>query len=94
MTFAVMRCCCDGPTRGEGVAARSGVAWPETRRSGQPAVPFYFVNDGIQTALDQARQGTGNRDIRIARGAPRCWMTARSAFGIQASRPLNVGDTH
>ena len=30
---------------------------------------FYFVNDGIESALTQARQSAGDRDIRIAGGA-------------------------
>ena len=30
---------------------------------------FYFVNDGIQSALGQARKAAGNRDVRIAGGA-------------------------
>lgn len=30
---------------------------------------FYFVNDGIENALSQARKATGGRDIRIAGGA-------------------------
>jgi dihydrofolate reductase len=30
---------------------------------------FYFVNDGIESALHQARTVAGNRDIRIAGGA-------------------------
>src|SRR3954469_2889840 len=29
---------------------------------------FYFVNDGIEAALDQAREAAGDRDIRIAGG--------------------------
>lgn len=29
---------------------------------------FYFVNDGIESALDQARQAAGDRDVRIAGG--------------------------
>jgi dihydrofolate reductase len=29
---------------------------------------FHFVNDGIESALDQAREAAGNRDIRIAGG--------------------------
>jgi dihydrofolate reductase len=29
---------------------------------------FHFVNDGIQTALDQARAAAGDRDVRIAGG--------------------------
>jgi dihydrofolate reductase len=30
---------------------------------------FYFVNDGIESALDQARDAAGGRDVRIAGGA-------------------------
>ena len=30
---------------------------------------FHFVNDGIATALDQAREAAGDRDVRIAGGA-------------------------
>ncbi|MDL1901109.1 dihydrofolate reductase [Anaerolineae bacterium CFX9] len=30
---------------------------------------FYFVNDGIESALEQARRAAGDRDIRIAGGA-------------------------
>jgi dihydrofolate reductase len=30
---------------------------------------FYFVNDGIESALQQARAAAGDRDIRIAGGA-------------------------
>ncbi|MFE9492258.1 MULTISPECIES: dihydrofolate reductase family protein [unclassified Streptomyces] len=29
---------------------------------------FHFVNDGIETALDQAREAAGGRDVRIAGG--------------------------
>ena len=29
---------------------------------------FYFVNDGIESALDQARAAAGDRDVRIAGG--------------------------
>ncbi|MBB3037045.1 dihydrofolate reductase family protein [Hoyosella altamirensis] len=29
---------------------------------------FYFVNDGIEAALEQAREAAGDRDIRIAGG--------------------------
>ena len=29
---------------------------------------FHFVNDGIEAALDQARQAAGDRDVRIASG--------------------------
>ncbi|WP_236794515.1 dihydrofolate reductase family protein [Amycolatopsis sp. GM8] len=30
---------------------------------------FHFVNDGIESALDQAREVAGDRDVRIAGGA-------------------------
>jgi len=30
---------------------------------------FHFVNDGIESALGQARRAAGNRDVRIAGGA-------------------------
>ncbi len=30
---------------------------------------FYFVNDGIESALEQAREVSGDRDIRISGGA-------------------------
>ncbi|MFC7533227.1 dihydrofolate reductase family protein [Actinoplanes sp. GCM10030250] len=30
---------------------------------------FHFVNDGIQSALDRAREAAGDRDVRIAGGA-------------------------
>jgi dihydrofolate reductase len=29
---------------------------------------FHFVNDGIETALDQAREAANDRDVRIAGG--------------------------
>ncbi|NUS44560.1 MAG: dihydrofolate reductase [Mycobacteriaceae bacterium] len=29
---------------------------------------FHFVNDGVETALDQAREAAGERDVRIAGG--------------------------
>src|SRR5207244_198153 len=29
---------------------------------------FHFVNDGIETALDQAREAAGDRDVRVAGG--------------------------
>jgi dihydrofolate reductase len=30
---------------------------------------FYFVNDGIESALGQARKASGNKDVRVAGGA-------------------------
>jgi dihydrofolate reductase len=30
---------------------------------------FFFVNDGIESALDQARRAAGDKDIRISGGA-------------------------
>src|ERR1700722_50757 len=35
---------------------------------GGGGTPFHFVNDGIEPALDQARQAAGDRDVRIAGG--------------------------
>ena len=32
------------------------------------ATTFHFVNDGIESALEQARKAAGNRDVRIAGG--------------------------
>ncbi len=34
----------------------------------QGGTTFHFVNDGIETALDQARAAAGDRDVRIAGG--------------------------
>ncbi|WP_198169618.1 SRPBCC domain-containing protein [Agromyces laixinhei] len=38
---------------------------PWERRGG---TTFHFVNDGIHSALDRAREAAGNRDVRIAGG--------------------------
>lgn len=45
-----------------------------THESRQPWVrpggtTFYFVNDGVESALEQAREMSGERDIRISGGA-------------------------
>jgi dihydrofolate reductase len=61
------------------------LAWPEeapfhtpvfvvTHSSREPwerpgGTTFHFVNDGISSALDQAREAAGDRDVRIAGGA-------------------------
>jgi len=37
------------------------------KRSG--GTTFHFVNDGIESALEQARKAAGDRDVRIAGGA-------------------------
>ncbi|WP_139416099.1 dihydrofolate reductase family protein [Agromyces laixinhei] len=34
----------------------------------QGGTTFHFVNDGIHSALDRAREAAGNRDVRIAGG--------------------------
>jgi dihydrofolate reductase len=44
----------------------SGVREPWVRPGG---TTFYFVNDGIESALEQAREVSGERDIRISGGA-------------------------
>jgi dihydrofolate reductase len=35
----------------------------------QGGTTFYFVNDGIQKALEKAKRAAGNKDVRIAGGA-------------------------
>ena len=40
-------------------------AFTEVRPGG---TTFHFVNDGIEPALDQAREAAGDRDVRIAGG--------------------------
>ncbi|WP_198291289.1 dihydrofolate reductase family protein [Methylosarcina fibrata] len=56
---------------GSGVASR----YDKTRRRerepwGRPGgTTFYFVNDGPESALEQARESAGGRDIRISGGA-------------------------
>lgn len=40
-----------------------------SRGSGREAPTFYFVNDGIESALEQVKKAAGDRDIRIAGGA-------------------------
>ncbi|MDO8827254.1 dihydrofolate reductase family protein [Methylophaga sp.] len=61
------------------------VSWPEeapfhtpvyvlTHETREPWIrpggtTFYFVNDGPESALEQARESAGNRDIRISGGA-------------------------
>jgi dihydrofolate reductase len=60
-------------------------SWPEeapfhtpvfvlTREAREPwarpgGTTFYFVNDGIESALKQAREAAGDKDVRIAGGA-------------------------
>jgi dihydrofolate reductase len=39
-----------------------------TPGSGPGGTTFHFVNDGIESALDQARAAAGDRDVRIAGG--------------------------
>ena len=61
-----------------------GLTWPEeapfrtpvyvvTHEKGDPwerpgGTAFHFVNDGIESALEQAREAAGERDVRIAGG--------------------------
>ena len=46
-----------------GCVPEPGSFW---KRPGGPT--FHFVNDGIESALDQARQAADDRDVRIAGG--------------------------
>jgi dihydrofolate reductase len=50
---------------------------------------FHFVNHGIQSALDQAREPAGDRDVHIAGAARRSrstWTPARSRSSRSRSR--------
>ncbi len=69
---------------GKGMYDAGELAWPEdapfhtpvfvvTHEKRDPwerpgGTTFHFVNDGIETALDQAREAAGDRDVRIAGG--------------------------
>src|SRR5690606_13114652 len=63
------------------------VSWPEdlykanvyvlTHEEREPWVQkgsttFYFINDGIHSALEKAKQSAKGKDIRIQGGAPKC----------------------
>ena len=70
---------------GKSMFEQGEISWPEeapfhtpvyvlTHQKREPWVrpggtTFYFVNDGLESALEQARQSAGSRDIRIAGGA-------------------------
>src|SRR3984893_3164609 len=53
---------------------------------------FHFVNDGIEPALDQAREAAGDRDVRIAGGGAASLANANAGlidkFKIALSRVL------
>src|SRR3982074_1562879 len=53
------------PLHTPGFGVGPGRRAPGGRRGGPP---FHFVNDGIETALDQARAAARDRDVRIAGG--------------------------
>jgi dihydrofolate reductase len=56
---------------------------------------FYFVNDGIHGALDQARRAAGEKDVRISGGADvvRQYLNAGLVDELAlALSPLLVGD--
>jgi hypothetical protein len=56
--------------RRHATSLRLGGRVPES--PGRPGeTTFHFVNDGIDSALDQAREAVGDRDVRIAGGARR-----------------------
>src|SRR5712692_11762595 len=56
----------EAPFHTPGFALTHEVRKPWERPGG---TTFYFVNDGIRSALRQARKAAGNRDVRIAGGA-------------------------
>jgi dihydrofolate reductase len=47
---------------------------------------FIFVNDGVESALEQARQSAGERDIRISGGAD----VIQQYFNLNAIEELEV----
>ncbi|HVV19029.1 MAG TPA: hypothetical protein VHF06_06300 [Pseudonocardiaceae bacterium] len=48
---------------------------------------FHFVNDGIDSALRQARAAPGDRDVRVAGGGAMMFGTGIRLFeGVDASR--------
>jgi len=56
---------------------------------------FYFVNDGVESALRQARAVAGDRDIRIAGGADviqQCLRAGRVDEFALAISPVLLGD--
>ncbi len=46
---------------------------------------FQFVNDGIETALDQAREAAGDRDVRIAGGGATILECSPGAAAVSTS---------
>ncbi len=48
---------------------------------------FHFVNDGIEPALDQAREAAGDRDVRIAGGGATILEYVRSTSSRSRSHP-------
>src|SRR6202790_2134277 len=51
---------------------------------------FHFVNDGIETALDQAREGAGDRDVRIAGGGAALPGQAFDVVAVDLPRELTL----
>ncbi|MEU0560185.1 dihydrofolate reductase family protein [Dactylosporangium sp. NPDC006015] len=50
---------------------------------------FHFVNDGIESALDQAREAAGDRDVRIAGGAETILQYVNAALVDECSIALS-----
>src|SRR3984957_3823645 len=50
---------------------------------------FHFVNDGIETALDQARGAAGDRDVRIAGGGATILEYVNAGLIDEFSIPLS-----
>src|SRR6266851_6106807 len=50
---------------------------------------FYFVNDGIESALRQARAAAGDRDIRIAGGADAIQQSLRAGVVDELSLAIS-----
>src|SRR3979409_1216780 len=52
---------------------------------------FHFVNDGIETALDQARDAAGDRDVRIAGGGATILEDVHAGLRDACTRALSPG---
>jgi dihydrofolate reductase len=57
----------------------------------QGGTTFYFVNDGIQSALDQARRAAGGKDVSLAGGARACQQYLKA--GLVDEMEINLAPT-
>jgi dihydrofolate reductase len=57
----------------------------------QGGTTFYFVNDGIQSALEQARRAAGGKDVSLAGGARACQQYLKA--GLVDEMAINLAPT-